>query len=207
MRGYKAFNDDLTCKDFKYEVGKTYTIEGDIECCERGFHFCKELIDCFYYYRFGSRICEVEALGDLDTKYNKSCTSKIKIVRELSFEEICNKIEVDERLAKVLIESYNIVKKYKGFECVRLDGGWINGVGTGPFYWHLYDGSPNWNWYFGACLIKEEKRIIFREYYNDIDLWDIKIIDGKIKVDIKTDKKEYLELLEEIKNKTSVDFS
>ena len=207
MRGYKAFNDDLTCKDFKYEVGKTYTIEGDIECCERGFHFCKELIDCFYYYRFGSRICEVEALGDLDTKYNKSCTSKIKIVRELSFEEICNKIEVDERLAKILIESYDITKSYKGFRCVLLGSGWDSGAGTGPFCWNLCVGSSDWFRDIGARLIKKEKRIVFRDYYRDIDLWDIKVVGDKIEIDIKTDKEEYLELLEEIKNKTSVDFS
>ena len=24
MIGYKAFNNDLTCRDFQYEVGKTY---------------------------------------------------------------------------------------------------------------------------------------------------------------------------------------
>lgn len=29
MRGYKVFNDDLTCLHFQYEVEKTYTLKED----------------------------------------------------------------------------------------------------------------------------------------------------------------------------------
>ena len=51
ISGYKAFNRDLTCRDFHFEVGKTYTIEGDIEMCERGFHFChRSPFDVLDYY-------------------------------------------------------------------------------------------------------------------------------------------------------------
>ena len=92
MRGYKGFNSDLTCLDFQYEVGKTYHQDGDLQVCSNGFHFCKNLTDCFEFYdKFDSRFCEVEALSDCEQRMNKFTTLDIKIVRELSREEV-NKV-------------------------------------------------------------------------------------------------------------------
>lgn len=97
MKGYKVFNGDWTCRDFKYEVGKTYEMEESPQCCGRGFHFCTNLADCFNYYSFNTnnKVAEVEALGEIDKDNDdtKHCTNKIKIVRELAWEEVltlCN---------------------------------------------------------------------------------------------------------------------
>ena len=97
MKGYKVFNEDWTCRDFKYEVGKTYEMEESPKCCGRGFHFCTNLADCFNYYSFNTnnKVAEVEALGEIDKDNDdiKHCTNKIKIVRELAWEEVltlCN---------------------------------------------------------------------------------------------------------------------
>lgn len=43
MKGYKVFNKDWTCREFQYEVGKTYEMKEDPVCCKRGFHFCRKL--------------------------------------------------------------------------------------------------------------------------------------------------------------------
>ena len=45
-----AFNSDMTCRDFQYEEGKTYKIDGEPELCYRGFHACLKLLDVFDYY-------------------------------------------------------------------------------------------------------------------------------------------------------------
>ena len=88
MKGYKAFDSDLTCRGMQYEVGKEYTHDGDISLCEQGFHFCEQLTDCYQYYNSKSRICEVEALGEVKTDDTKSVTDHIRIMRELTREEI-----------------------------------------------------------------------------------------------------------------------
>ena len=89
MKGFKGFNKDMTCRGFQYEVGKSYTFDGRIELCQKGFHFCESLSDCFdYYEKDDSRFCEIEASGDIRKGGDKNCCSEIKIVRELSPIEI-----------------------------------------------------------------------------------------------------------------------
>ena len=86
MIGYKAFNQDLTCRGFQYEIGKTYSIEGLPVLCEKGFHFCKNIKDTYRYYpmKENIRICKVEAIGEVVTDDNvKYCTNKIKILEEI----------------------------------------------------------------------------------------------------------------------------
>ncbi len=90
MKGYKIFGPDWTCIGFKYEVGKVYEIDTAPEICNRGFHFCKKLADCFYYYSFDStnKAAEVVALGEVVQDQDQYCTNKIKIVREITWNEL-----------------------------------------------------------------------------------------------------------------------
>ena len=99
IKAYKAFNSDLTCKGFQYEVGKEYHHKGKLELCKSGFHACERLADCFKYYRFSdqeTRVAEVLVWGSLahdDGAGSKLCASNIKIVRELAWSEVlllCN---------------------------------------------------------------------------------------------------------------------
>ena len=97
-KAYKAFNSDLTCKDFQYEVGKEYHHKGKLELCESGFHACPKLTDCFYFYPFNktkTRVAEVLVWGKVEYEDigNKLCASNIKVVRELAWSEVllmCN---------------------------------------------------------------------------------------------------------------------
>ena len=67
IKGFKAFLPDLTSDhgDMQYTVGEEFKMEGTIEICDRGFHFCKKAVDVFKYYGFDpkNRVCEVTALG------------------------------------------------------------------------------------------------------------------------------------------------
>ena len=98
MKGYKVFKPDWTCRGFQYSVGKVFEEDVKPSCCKRGFHFCTELKECFNYYSFNpnNKVAEIEALGDIDTERtgNKHCTNKIKIIRELSWEEVLKKVNM-----------------------------------------------------------------------------------------------------------------
>ena len=88
---YKGFDKNLKCRDFQYEVGKEYEMDGDIKCCERGFHACESPLEVFDHYdMLNSRFAEVEQSGEIDKEENttKVCSSKIKIKTELNLADI-----------------------------------------------------------------------------------------------------------------------
>ena len=93
IKAYKAFDSNLTCIGFQYEVGKEYHHKGKLELCKSGFHVCPKLIDCFSFYPFNetkTRVAEVLVWGKV--KYEdagvKLCASNIKVVRELTWNEV-----------------------------------------------------------------------------------------------------------------------
>ena len=90
IKGYKVFNPDWTCRGFQYKMGETFAHNGNIEMCGKGFHFCRKASDCFNYYKFDSsnKVAEVEAVGLVETRDDKSVTDKIKIVREIEWQEL-----------------------------------------------------------------------------------------------------------------------
>ena len=87
MKMYKGFDKDLKCRDFQYEIGKTYE-EPTAELCEKGFHACEYPLDVFTYYAPGnmSRYCEVDLDEVSDKKSSedsKRCGKKIAVKAEI----------------------------------------------------------------------------------------------------------------------------
>ena len=95
MKAYKMLDHDFKCRDFQYEVGKTYEHKGDIELCGSGFHACLEAIDCAKFYELlqWNRYAEVELLGETKKDDTKIVTNKIRIVKELTFSEFLGVIK------------------------------------------------------------------------------------------------------------------
>ena len=86
MKTYKGFDKDLKCRNFQYEVGKEYEMDGEISVYNRGFHACESPLEVFDHYdMLNSRFCEVEQSGEIDKgeSSTKVCSSKIKIVAEI----------------------------------------------------------------------------------------------------------------------------
>jgi hypothetical protein len=93
MKGYKVFNPDFTCNGYQYAENSEYVFDGsEIKICSKGFHFCVKASHCFNYYSFTPEniVCEVEALGEIQThtEDSKACTNHIKIGRRLSWAEV-----------------------------------------------------------------------------------------------------------------------
>ena len=90
---YKGFDKNLKCRDFQYEVGKEYEMDGDIKCCERGFHACESPLEVFDHYdMLNSCFAEVEQSGEIDKEEytTKVCSSRIKVKAELKLADIIN---------------------------------------------------------------------------------------------------------------------
>lgn len=88
---YKGFDKNLKCRGLQYEVGKEYEMDGDIKCCERGFHACESPLEVFDHYdMLNSRFAKVEQSGEIDKEENttKVCSSKIKVKAELKLADI-----------------------------------------------------------------------------------------------------------------------
>lgn len=93
ITSYKGFDKNMQCRGFQYEVGKEYEMDGEIKCCDRGFHACKSPMEVWDYYdMLNSRYAEVEQSGKIDKEENstKVCSSRIKIKAELKLADIIN---------------------------------------------------------------------------------------------------------------------
>lgn len=95
MKGYKIIDEDWTCdpthkKPYQYACPGEFFQEDKPRAFYCGFHFAEKLSTCLSTHEFGigSHVVEVEALGDVETSCGISCTNHLRIIRELSDEEI-----------------------------------------------------------------------------------------------------------------------
>ena len=98
ITGYKVFNPNWTCMDKVYTCPGIFEEDVEPVACKSGMHFCKKAIDCFDYYSFDPRnhIAEVIAYGTVVEYNDKCCTNKLEIVREISWSELLELINVGE---------------------------------------------------------------------------------------------------------------
>ena len=159
MEGYKAFDKNLKCRGMQYEIGKEYELGETPIPCQRGYHFCKTVADCYGFYdrTEETRICKVEAYGEVKTDDEvKYCTDKIRILEEVE----------DPRKASNTSESSsgyrNSGDRNSGY---RNSGDWNSGYRNSGD-WNSGDwNSGDWNsgdWNSGIfCTEKDPKIKIF----------------------------------------------
>ena len=91
----KGFDADLKCRDFQFEIGKTYEVAGAIRACENGFHACPtehHPLSVFDYYApAGNRFCEVTQDGARHVEGDKLASAKITIGVELSLGDLAQR--------------------------------------------------------------------------------------------------------------------
>ena len=117
MKMYKGFDKDLKCRDFQYEIGKTYE-ESTAKLCEKGFHACESPLDVFGYYAPGdmSRYCEVDLDDVSDKKSNedsKRCGRKIAVKAEIGISGLV-KAAVEYTMEKAIPENSEHATGWQG---------------------------------------------------------------------------------------------
>ena len=94
---YKGMNSDMTCRDFKYEVGKTYKTD-KVKLCEYGFHACLNPIDVldFYPKYLSSRYFKVLLSGEItkcDLWDTNVAATEITILEEIPADKFLTNTE------------------------------------------------------------------------------------------------------------------
>lgn len=150
IKGYKVFNPDWTCRGFQYKVGETFVHNGDIEMCGSGFHFCRKASDCFSYYDFNSnnKVAEVEAIGLVETRGDKSVTDKIKIVREIKWMELLTIVNEGNNCTGLCNSGYYNSGDHNSGNYNsggRNSGNWNSGGRNSGYYNSGNYNSGNWN--------------------------------------------------------------
>ena len=95
----KGFDSDLKCRSYQFEIGKDYKIAlpkgyklttADL-CSNKVFHFCDGLSKVHSFYDChdkDNRYCIIEVLGQICDDGTKCGSDHIRIVRELTGEEL-----------------------------------------------------------------------------------------------------------------------
>ena len=185
VKGYKVFNPDWTCRGFQYQAGKCYEIPEKPVVCEKGFHFCEKLVDCYEYYDFdeNNKVAEVTAYGDIDIdEYEKKyCTNKIKIEKELNWNEVLNMVNTGKNCTGFRNTGNRNTGDYNTGDCNTGDyntgdcntGNYnTGGCNTGDRnagYWNTGDWNTG-NWNTGCFNTVEQKIFLF----NKLSDWTMK---------------------------------
>ena len=94
VTAYKGFNRDWKCRDYQYELGKTFEHEGSVSACNSGFHACENPLDIFsYYWPCDSRFAVVELFGEISRhdSDSKIAGARITIKAEIGVPTIVEK--------------------------------------------------------------------------------------------------------------------
>ena len=84
---YKGMDSKMQCRGMQYEVGKEFSVDGDIECCGNGLHACERPLEVFGYYApgTGARYFRVEQSGEMvrDSSDSKVASRKMRVDAEI----------------------------------------------------------------------------------------------------------------------------
>ncbi|EAO9823590.1 hypothetical protein C2874_02985 [Salmonella enterica] len=113
---FKGFNKNLKCRDFQFEIGKTFHHDGKVEACGSGFHACECPFDVFSYYPPAeSRYAETISFGVIDREEigdTKIASASITIKAELTLPQFIQRgiewiwSKIDKSLEQQIMTGY-----------------------------------------------------------------------------------------------------
>ncbi|EDW5732426.1 hypothetical protein CJG85_001064 [Salmonella enterica] len=123
---FKGFNKDLQCRDFQFEIGKTFHHDGKVEACCSGFHACECPFDVFSYYPPAeSRYAETISFGVIDREEigdTKIASASITIKAELTLPQFIQRgiewiwSKIDKSLEQQIMTGYRSAATNTGYQ-------------------------------------------------------------------------------------------
>lgn len=98
--GFKATDKYMKCRGLLYQLGQKQFVENptQVEQCAWGFHFCKKFVDVLEYYRYsGIRLFTVAGSGYYHHGKDKTATSEIEFLTEMTTDQIIDGIIRDKK--------------------------------------------------------------------------------------------------------------
>ena len=90
ITAYKGFDQDLKCRGFQFEIGKTYKHKGKVSVCNSGFHACENPLAVFEHYPPTSRFAIVKCAGKISKDINdkKIACGELTVEAEIRLPEL-----------------------------------------------------------------------------------------------------------------------
>ncbi|HGH3985205.1 TPA: hypothetical protein ACJIRE_004280 [Yersinia enterocolitica] len=130
---FKGFDQNLQCRGYQFEIGKTFTHEGKVEACGSGFHACEAPFDVFGYYSpANSRYAVTESFGTIDREEDgdtKIASASITITEELTLPQFIQRgidwywSKVDKSLEQQIMNGYRSAAEVSGSQSVAASFG------------------------------------------------------------------------------------
>ncbi|ECX2215609.1 hypothetical protein AOZ22_16060, partial [Salmonella enterica subsp. enterica serovar Newport] len=139
---FKGFNKDLQCRDFQFEIGKTFHHDGKVEACCSGFHACECPFDVFSYYPPAeSRYAETISFGVIDREEigdTKIASASITIKAELTLPQFIQRgiewiwSKIDKSLEQQIMTGNRSAATNTGYQSAATNTGyWSAATNTG----------------------------------------------------------------------------
>ncbi|EOF7376558.1 hypothetical protein ACK2DL_002341 [Salmonella enterica] len=131
---FKGFNKDLKCRDFQFEIGKTFHHDGKVEACGSGFHACECPFDVLSYYPPAeSRYAETISFGVTDREEEgdtKIASASITIKAELTLPQFIQRgiewiwSKIDKSLEQQIMSGYRSAATNTGDQSAATNTGY-----------------------------------------------------------------------------------
>ncbi|ELF9544908.1 hypothetical protein RAT85_002230 [Salmonella enterica] len=151
---FKGFNKDLKCRDFQFEIGKTFHHDGKVEACGSGFHACECPFDVFSYYPPAeSRYAETISFGVIDREEEgdtKIASASITIKAELTLPQFIQRgiewiwSKIDKSLEQQIMTGNRSAATNTGdWSAATNTGNWSAATNTGN--WSAATNTGDWS--------------------------------------------------------------
>ncbi|EDW2790699.1 hypothetical protein GSP98_004197 [Salmonella enterica] len=141
---FKGFNKDLKCRDFQFEIGKTFHHDGKVEACGSGFHACECPFDVLSYYPPAeSRYAETISFGVTDREEEgdtKIASASITIKAELTLPQFIQRgiewiwSKIDKSLEQqIMCGNWSAATNTGNWSAATNTGDWSAATNTGDW--------------------------------------------------------------------------